>query len=236
MDIVAPRHRCSIVAYAAATDRDGVQAFLQELRRHDRRVVVRLADRRLQRLDDRVVVRLVEVDQRDQVLVRRLGLRRQHAVPVGLPPAAAPAGEQIAGVDREGAGHVGRVRPAVFGGPHLQAAAARLAVQDGDGAEVRVRADPELAGFRLAGHRHRRVPVDVHRVRGVPGVPGEEVAFQAQRGGAQHEQLVREGAHAGQVGDDRGLERGHLGRVDVGLEPVPVDVGVAGRLVGADRE
>ncbi len=73
-------------------------------------------------------------------------------------------------------------------------------------------------------------------MRGVPGVPGEEVTLQAQRRRAQHQQLVREGAHAGQVGDDRGLEPGHLGRVDIGLEPVPVHVGVAGRLVGADRE
>ena len=70
----------------------------------------------------------------------------------------------------------------------------------------------------------------------MPGVPGEEVTFQAKRGGAHHEQLVREGTHASQVGDDRGPQRGHLGRIDIGLEPVPVHVGIAGRLVGADRE
>ena len=76
--------------------RDRVQAFLQELRGHDRPVVVRLADRRLEGLDHSVVVGLVEVDERDEILVRRLGLRREHAVPVGLPPVAAPAGETIA--------------------------------------------------------------------------------------------------------------------------------------------
>ena len=63
-------------------DRDGVQSFLQEGRRHHRRVVVRPADRRPERLDHRVVVGLVEVDERDEILVRRLGLRREHAVPV----------------------------------------------------------------------------------------------------------------------------------------------------------
>jgi hypothetical protein len=60
--------------------------------------------------------------------------------------------------------------------------------------------------------------------------------FQAERGGAQHQQFVRQGAHPGQVADDRGLEPGHLGRVDVRLEPVPVDLGVAGRLVRTDLE
>src|SRR5215472_17387740 len=107
---------------ALASDGDRVQPFLQELRRYDRLVVVRLADRRPQGLDDRVVVGLVEVDQRDQVLARRFGLRRQHAVPVGLPPAAAPAGEQVTGVDRQSAGLIGRVLPAVLWGPHLQTA------------------------------------------------------------------------------------------------------------------
>ena len=132
-----------------APDRDRVQARLEELRRHDRLVVVGLADRRLQRLDHGVVVGLVEVDERDEILVRCLGLWREHAVPVGLPPAAGPAGEQVTGVDREGAWLVGRVLPAVLLGPHLQATAARLTVEDGDRAEIGVRADPELAGFWL---------------------------------------------------------------------------------------
>jgi hypothetical protein len=65
---------------------------------------------------------------------------------------------------------------------------------------------------------------------------GEEIGRQAQRRGAQHEQLVGQRVHPGQVGPDRGLQPWHLGRVDVGLEPEPVDVGVAGRGVRPDRE
>ena len=53
-----------------------VQQLLQELRRHHRRVVVRLADRRLQRIHDRVVIGLVEVHERHEILIRCLGLRR----------------------------------------------------------------------------------------------------------------------------------------------------------------
>ena len=74
---------------AQLTDRDRVQELSQELSRHDRGVVVRSADRWLQRLDHRVMVGLVEVDQRDEILVGRLGLWRQDPVPVGLPPGAA---------------------------------------------------------------------------------------------------------------------------------------------------
>jgi hypothetical protein len=55
-----------------------------------------------QRLDDRVVVGLVEVDERDEILVRRLGLRRQHPVPVGPPPRAAEAGLRIGAEVPEG--------------------------------------------------------------------------------------------------------------------------------------
>jgi len=99
-----------------------------------------------------------------------------------------------------------------------------------------VRPDPELAGLGLARDRHRRVPVDVHRVRGVAGVPGEEITLEAERRRAQHEQLVRELAHAGQVSHDRRLQVRHFLRVDIGLEPVPVDVGVSGWLIGPDRE
>src|SRR5215831_18222860 len=53
---------------------------------------------------------------------------------------------------------------------------------------------------------------------------------------AQDEQVIGELAHAGQVGHDGGFQRGHLGRVDVVLEPVPVDLRVARRLIGADGE
>jgi hypothetical protein len=70
----------------------------------------------------------------------------------------------------------------------------------------------------------------------VSGVAGEEVGFQVERGRADHQEFVREHAHPGQVGDDRGLQRRDLGRVHVGLEPVPVDFGVSGRGVGADGE
>ena len=58
------------------TDRDRVQELLQELGRHDGGVVVRPADRRLQRLDHRVVVGLVEVDQRDERVAEARGYQR----------------------------------------------------------------------------------------------------------------------------------------------------------------
>jgi hypothetical protein len=61
------------------------------------------------------VVQLEEEHQRHELLVRRVGLRRQHPVPPRAPPQAGPVREQVA------------------------AARPRLAVEHGDRAEVGVR-------------------------------------------------------------------------------------------------
>jgi hypothetical protein len=84
------------------------------------------------------------------------------------------------------------VGPALVLGPDLQAALAGLPVEDRDRAEVGVRADPELVRLRRSGVLERRVPVDVHRVGRVTGVPGEEAGLQTQRMRAQSQQLVGE--------------------------------------------
>ena len=61
---------------ALLSDRDGVEAFLDEGARGHRLQARYLAQRRFQRCDHRVVVGLVEVDQRHQILFGRVRLRR----------------------------------------------------------------------------------------------------------------------------------------------------------------
>ena len=186
-------------------------------------------DRRFQRRDERVVVGLVEVDQRDQVLLRRVRLRRQHAVPARRPAPPAPVLQQIADVDRQRRRVVRRVRPPLGLRIHLQPTGSRLAIEDGDGAEVGVRADAELSRLGLAHHADRRVVVDVHR----PGRPdrqrGPRVDRQPERVREEREQVVGHPAHRSGVLGDQPLQRRHLGGPDVGREPDPVDVRVAGR-------
>ena len=104
--------------------------------------------------DVRARIALVEVDERHQLLGRLVRGRRQHPVASGAPAVARPTGHQITDVDGEGVRVVRRVLPAALVREHLEAALAGLPVEDGDRAEVGVRADPELAGLR----RRRRCP------------------------------------------------------------------------------
>ena len=117
----------------------------------------------------RVVVGLVEVDQREQVFFGSMRLRRQDPMPPRRPAPPAPVFEKVADVHGQRVRVVWRVGPAVGVGVHLEAAGARLAVEDRHSAEVGVWADAELSGFGLADHAHRRVVVDVHRPSGSVG-------------------------------------------------------------------
>ena len=110
-----------------------------------------------------------------------------------------------------------------------------LAVQQGHRSEIRVRADPVLAGLGFADHGDARVPVDVQGVRRVPRVVGEERLALAQRSAQQPQHLVRDRPHPCQIGLDDPAQRGRLGgRPAVGPEPEVVDLPIADRGVRAD--
>ena len=97
----------------------------------------------------RVVVGLVEVDQRHQILLGRVRLRRQHPVPARRPAPPTPILQQVTDVHGQRVGVVRRVLPPLGLRIHLQATGSRLAVENGDGAEVGVRTDAELARLRF---------------------------------------------------------------------------------------
>src|ERR1700748_2027711 len=80
---------------------DGVETFEDEVTRGHRWSPGLRADRWFQGRHDGVVICLIEEDQRDEVFVRGIGLRRQDAVTPGRPPTAGPVLEEITDVDRE---------------------------------------------------------------------------------------------------------------------------------------
>ena len=102
--------------------------------------------------------------------------------------------------------------------------------------EVGVRPDPELAVRGRPGQAHRRVPVDVHGVRRVAGVPGEELGRLPQRHRGDGQQFVGQCAHPGQIAGHARPEFGDLLGKDVVREPVFVDVRDTGLGVRAHRE
>lgn len=158
----------------------------------------------------------------------------------GAPAVPGPTGHQITDVDGEGRGLVGGVDPAgpAVGRVHvdLQAALSVLPVEQRHRTEVGVRADAELTRLRLADDVHTRVPVDVQGVRGMRGVPGEEVLGLAEGGRQQPQHLVRHFAHRRQV-PLHDLPQGGDLRVgpDVRLEPERVRRRVAARPVRPHR-
>lgn len=159
------------------------------------------------------------------------GGRREHPVAAGPPAVARPARHQVADVHGERGRIVRSVLPAPGVGVDLEPAGALLAVQDGDGAEVGVRADAELAGQGRPEELGAGVPVDVEPPGGVAGVPGEMVRLQAQGGGQQLQQLVGEGPHRGEVLRHQPAQVGHFGRPGVGPEPFGVHRRVPGRVL-----
>lgn len=200
------------------------------------RLVRHSADGRRHGLHDRARGALAEVDEGHELLGGCVGGRGQDAVPPRPPSVSGPTGHQVTDVDGEGVGIEGRVLPAALVRPDLEPALAGLPVEDGDGAEVGVRADAELARLRLPDDLRPRIPVDVETVGRVIHVPGEEVRSEAEGLPEQGEQPLLQFGHPGQVLLAEPLELRHLRRPDVGRVPLRVDHRVVEGLVRGERQ
>ena len=188
------------------------------------------ADRRRQRRDQRVVVGLVEVDQRDEVLLGRLraGAAARGACPDGQRrPLQYSSRSPMFTVNASGSYgascHPSRIRI------HLKPTSSRLAIEDGHGAEVSVRPDAELPGFWFADHADGRIVIDVHRPRGTVR-QHQPTGWRAGRGrGRTGPADRRTGWRTAAVYCATSVcSWGTSDGPDVGREPDSVDVGVAG--------
>ena len=178
-----------------------------------RRVAGRLVgvDARRERLDQRVVVGLVEEHEADQLLGRlrcagggstrcwfehhRSLVQRRIRSPVLISRLPSTYGASI---------HVAVLVP------HLQAARARLAVEDRQRAEVGVRPDAELVGLRVVVAA-RPVPVERHLRRRRPALVAERRLGQTEGERTQVEQFVGERPAGPPPRLGRRLEAGRFG-------------------------